>query len=450
MTTRTTQRLATSLLTFSLIALGVPACGDDVDDVTDAGDNESGSGGKGGSTAGGKGGSTSGGKGGSNTGGKGGGGSTEEDGGVAAEIDSKAANLRVALNLLLGEHLIFAAKATGAALGDRTSEFEAYGELLNKNGTDLGAAVKAAFDAAAETEFNRIWSAHNGFFVDYTTGVATDDTAKKDEAVKDLTETYVPEFRDFLNGATGLPKATLEELITDHVLQTKAIVDAQAGDNWADTYKAIKTGFDHMSMIADPLAAAIASKQSSKFPGDGATKAVDLRVALNHLLQEHLYIATFATAAALGNRTGEFTAAGDALNDNGTAIGAAIGDLYNQEAETQFNGIWSAHNGFFVDYTTGVATDDMAKKDEAVKDLTETYVPDFADFLNGATGLPKATLSDLIGEHVLQTKTVVDAQGADSPNWKDVAAADREAAQHMQMLADPLSAAIVEKVPGKF
>lgn len=449
MTIRTTQRLATSLLTFSLIALGVPACGDDVDDVTDAGANESGSGGKGGSTAGGKGGSTSGGKGGSNTGGKGGS-SSEEDAGVGAEIDSKAANLRVTLNLLLGEHLIFAAKATGAALGDRTAEYEAYGELLNKNGTDLGAAVKLAFDAAAETEFNRIWSAHNGFFVDYTTGVATDDSAKKDKAVKDLTETYVPEFRDFLNGATDLPKATLEKLITDHVLQTKAIVDAQAGDDWADTYKAIKTGFDHMSMIADPLAAAIASKQSSKFPGDGATKAVDFRVALNHLLQEHLYIATFATAAGLGSRTAELAAAGDALNDNGTAIGGAIGDLYNQEAETEFNRIWSAHNGFFVDYTTGVATDDTTKKDKAVKDLTETYVPEFAEFLNGATGLPEATLSDLIGEHVTQTKAVVDAQGADTPNWKDVAAKDREAAQHMQMLGDPLAAAIVEKVPGKF
>ena len=441
MMTRTTRCLAASLLSFGLFAMGLPACGDDVEgDAPDAGED---TGGRGGSSAGGKGGS-------GGAGGKGGSASTDEDAGVGAELDSKAADLRVALNLLLGEHLIFAAKATGAALGGRTSEYEAYGELLNKNGTDLGAAVRAAFNAEAETEFNRIWSAHNGYFVDYTTGVASDDAAKKDKAVKDLTETYVPEFRDFLNGATGLPKDTLEELITEHVLQTKAIVDAQAEEKWEDAYKAIKTAYDHMAMLADPLAAAIAEKQASKFPGDGETKAVDFRVALNRLLQEHLYVATFATAAGLGGRTDELSAAGDALNANGTAIGNAIGDLYNQEAETEFNRIWSAHNGYFVDYTTGVATDDSAKKDKAVKDLTETYVPEFADFLNDATGLPENTLSDLIEEHVVQTKAVVDAQGADSPDWGDVAEADRKAAQHMQMLGDPLATAIVGKVPGKF
>jgi len=409
MTTRSTRRLATSLLTVSLIALGVPACGDDAEgDVP------------------------------------------EKDAGVSAAIDSKAANLRVDLNLLLGEHLIFAAKATGAAVGGRTSEYEAYGALLNKNGTDLGAAVKAAFNADAETEFNRIWSAHNGFFVDYTTGVATDDEEKSAKAVKDLTETYVPDFAEFLNGATGLPMAALEKLITDHVLQTKAIVDAQAEEDWDATYKAIKTGFDHMAMMADPLAEAIADKQASKFPGDGETKAVDFRVALNRLLQEHLYVATFATGAALGGRTGELAEAGDALTANGLAIGSALGDLYNDDAETEFNRIWSAHNGFFVDYTTGVATDDSEKSEKAVTDLTETYVPDFAEFLNGATDVAEKTLSDLIGEHVLQTKAVVDAQGAEAPKWTDVAAADREAAQHMKMLGDPLSAAIVKKVPAKF
>ena len=40
-----------------------------------------------------------------------------------------------------------------------------------------------------------------------------------------------------------------------------------------------------------------------------------------------------------------------------------IGSVYGPEAEDAFNTLWSAHNGFFVDYTTGVATDDQAKKD---------------------------------------------------------------------------------------
>ena len=85
--------------------------------------------------------------------------------------------------------------------------------------------------------------------------------------------------------------------------------------------------------------------------------------------------------------------------------------LYGAAAKDQFNQIWSAHNGFFVDYTTGVATKDQAKMDKAVQDLTTVYLPQFTDFLAGATDLPKDALTALIKEHVLTTKAIVDAQG---------------------------------------
>jgi len=101
--------------------------------------------------------------------------------------DSPAADLRIKLDLALGEHIILASKATGAALGGRDEEFAAYGDLLNKNGTDLGDMIGAAFGPEAADAFNKIWSAHNGFFVDYTVGVAKKDQAMQDKAVKDLT-----------------------------------------------------------------------------------------------------------------------------------------------------------------------------------------------------------------------------------------------------------------------
>jgi hypothetical protein len=41
------------------------------------------------------------------------------------------------------------------------------------------------------------------------------------------------------------------------------------------------------------------------------------------------------------------------------------------------------------------------------------------------------------------TKAVVDAQGGDKP--ADAAKADRTAAQHMQMIGDPLAEAIAKK-----
>ena len=367
---------------------------------------------------------------------------------MAPMADSAAADLRVGLNVLLGEHVILASKATGAALGGRTDEFTAYGGLLNTNGTDLGEVIGAAYGADPKDQFNKIWSAHNGFFVDYTTGVATDDMAKQDKAVQDLTTVYVPQFSEFIAGATGLPMDAVTGLTTEHVVKVKAIVDAQAKGDWKAAYAAIRAAYAHMQMIGDALAPAIAGKFPEKFPGDASSKATDLRVTLNQVLQEHLYLASSATGAAIGGRSDEFAAAGDALNTNGTELGAAIGGLYGDEAKDTFNQIWSAHNGFFVDYTTGVATDDQAKMDKAVEDLTTVYIPQFAKFLAGATDIPEDALVPLITDHVLTTKAIVDAQGAE--DVEAAATADRTAAQHMAMLADPLAAAIVAKLPDKF
>ena len=366
----------------------------------------------------------------------------------AVMTDTAAADLRTKLDLALGEHIIFAAKATEAALGGRTDEFAAYGDLLNKNGTDIGAMIGSVYGADAADTFNKIWSAHNGFFVDYTTGVAKKDKAMQDKAVQDLTTIYVPQFADFISGATGLPRDAVVSLTTDHVLQTKAIVDDQAKADWTAAYADLRKAYAHMQMIGDAIAPAIAAKFPDKIAGDASNKGVDLRVALNQLLQEHLYLASFATDAALAGRNDEFAAAGTALNTNGTDLGAAIGSVYGNDAKDAFNKIWSAHNGFFVDYTTGVATKDQAKMDKAVQDLTTVYLPQFSDFLAGATGLPKDALTALIKEHVLTTKAIVDAQGA--KDFKSAAAADRTAGQHMEMIGDPLAKAIVAKLPDKF
>jgi hypothetical protein len=203
-----------------------------------------------------------------------------------------------------------------------------------------------------------------------------------------------------------------------------------------------------MQMIGDAIAPAIVAKFPAKLTGDPSSKGVDFRVALNQLLQEHLYLASFVTDAALGGRNDEFAAAGAALNTNGTDIGAAIGSVFGDSAKDQFNKIWSAHNGFFVDYTTGVAMKDKAKMDKAVQDLTAVYLPQFADFLAGATGLPNDALTALIKKHVLTTKAIVDAQGA--MDFNAAATADRTAGQHMEMIGDPLAKAIVAKVPDKF
>ena len=366
---------------------------------------------------------------------------------AARTTSSPAADLRTKLDVLLGEHIFLATKATGAALGSRTAEFQAYGALLATNGTDLGAMIGAAYGSDAQNTFNKIWSAHDGFFVDYTTAVAKGDAAAKAAAVANLTDNYIKPFSAFLASATGLPEGTISQLITTHVQQTAAIVDAQAAKDWKTAYAGIRQAYAHMFMIGDALAPAIAQK-TGKFTGTLSGKAIDLRVGLDNLLQEHLYLATDATGAALGGRNDEFAAAANALNTNGTDLGSAIGGLFGSDAQNRFNQIWSAHNGFFVDYTKAVASKDNAAKTTAVNNLTQQYTPQFAQFLAAPTGISLSTLTQVITMHVTTTAAVVDAQAG--PTYPDAGDKDRMAAMHMSAIGDALAAGIVATNPRLF
>ena len=73
----------------------------------------------------------------------------------------------------------------------------------------------------------------------------------------------------------------------------------------------------------------------------------------------------------------------------------------------------------------------------------------FAAFLSGANpNLPKSAVADLVKSHILTLKDVIDAQAAGDQARSFTAL--RNAASHMQMIADPLADAIVKQFPGKF
>jgi hypothetical protein len=183
-------------------------------------------------------------------------------------------------------------------------------------------------------------------------------------------------------------------------------------------------------------------------PAAAQTSGSDLRTVLNTNLAEHVFLAAAATDAALGSRSAEFTEAAGALDRNSVALSKAIGSVYGARAETAFLALWRKHIGFFVDYTTGVAKKDTGMEDKAVKDLLG-YAEDFGAFLASANpNLPKDVVAGLVRDHVVGLKAVVDAQG--KGDWATAYAKLRDAAGHMQMIADPLAAAIGKQFPEKY
>jgi hypothetical protein len=361
---------------------------------------------------------------------------------------TKAADLRATLDYLLGEHLLLAASATGAALGGRDPQFKAAAAALDANSVDIAKAIGSVYGEGAQDAFLPLWRRHIGFVVDYTVGVATKDKAKQDKAVTDLVQ-YTQDFGAFLASANpNLPKEAVADLVKSHVLTLKDVIDAQAAGDQSKAFAATRAAYGHMTMIADPLAGAIVKQFPDRFPGSTTSAAAGLRSTLTMAFQEHTYLAARATGAALGARDPEFKAAAAALDANGIDIAKAIGSVYGQGAQDAFLPLWRRHIGFVVDYTVGVATKDQAKQQKAVQDLVG-YSQDFGAFLASANpNLPKDVVAGLVKDHILTLKPVIDAQAAgDQPAVYTML---RSATGHMRMIADPLAEAIVKQFPQKF
>lgn len=179
--------------------------------------------------------------------------------------DTKAADLRSALDQLLGEHVQLAADATNAALNGRDGEFKAAAAALDANSVDISNAIGSIYGKDAGEAFLGLWRSHIGMVVDYTVGMASKDKAKQDKAVGELMQ-YTKDFGAFLNSANpNLPQDAVADLVKHHAVTLKAVIDAQAAGDQEKAYTALRTAYGHMAMIAEALAQGIVKQFPKKF-----------------------------------------------------------------------------------------------------------------------------------------------------------------------------------------
>jgi hypothetical protein len=213
-------------------------------------------------------------------------------------------------------------------------------------------------------------------------------------------------------------------------------------------FTALRAGAAQMGTLASTLAAAIAKKNPERIGGDPSSKAAELLTGLNAGLREHVFLASAATGAALGERSDEFAGAKAALDANSDAVTSVIAGVYGADAGTQFAPLWKKHIDFLVDYTTAVATKDQTEADKAMGDLLG-YTEDFGAFISAASPkLTKDAVAELVKTHVFTLKDVIDAQAA--KNFVKADATERTAADHMAMMATALATTVVAQFPDKF
>ncbi len=363
----------------------------------------------------------------------------------ASPISSPGVDLRVTLDRLLAEHAALALVALNKTIAGE-ADAGATVSALGANTDDLSAAIGSVYGDDAAEAFKTQWEAHIGMFVEYATGVAKKDNALKAKAKKDLSG-YQASFAKFLNEAAGLDSQAAAGALGMHVSQLTKSMDQFGAGQYDASYATAREAYAHMFGTGDALAAAISRQKPDEFGmGDVSQAAADTRVLVDQQLGEHAFLATVALTKTMSGAK-DAGAAVKALDGNSNDLAATIGSVYGPDAEEAFDAQWKAHIGMFVDYATGLATDDDELKQKGATDL-EGYSESFGKFLATATDGDAEAFQSGLDEHVAQLTGALDA--ADEGDAEQAWMLEREAYAHMFMTGDALVTAIVTQNPDKF
>jgi hypothetical protein len=357
--------------------------------------------------------------------------------------ESKAADFRIRLDLLLGEHVFIIAKQSSAPA--RQAEYTSYLRLLTTNSTDLTDLVRSAMGDTVAGQFEQIWNAQNDYLVSYTIGLVTHNKAKADAAQSGLSGTFVPQFSQFLTEVTQGPPDVITPLVSQHMLETKGMLDDQQAKNYPRLYADLRTSYANAARVGDAIAPRIAGRFPDKFPGNVSGPAVDLRATLNIVFQEHVYLTTMRTSAVIGRRPAEQAAAAAALVANSTTLDAQLTAAFGSSTALGFDHAWAAGDAAMIAYASAATA---ASKQQALAQLTDASVTQLAGWLADTTNVAADASRSVLESEVEAVTTVIDDQRARS--WSRLAADDRSAEASSEVVADLITAATIAKVPARF
>ena len=181
---------------------------------------------------------------------------------------ASAADLRVTLGRLLGEHAVLAMLATQKGYAG-SPDFGAIAQALDANSVELADAIGSVYGPEAAAQFldgKNLWRDHIRFFVEYTTALAKGDEAGQKAAVGKL-QGYVEAFSVFLSDATGLPLETVRENTKEHVRQLKGQLDAYAAGDYDEAYRLAREAYAHMWDVGTAIAGAVVAQSPADYAG---------------------------------------------------------------------------------------------------------------------------------------------------------------------------------------
>nr|WP_307721005.1 copper amine oxidase N-terminal domain-containing protein [Paenibacillus illinoisensis] len=199
------------------------------------------------------------------------------------KADTKAADLRSALNHLASEHFALSALQMQEEYDGRTAASNALVTAEAGNTADFKAAIASIYGNDGANAFEKIWvTNHVNAQSDYVKAVKNNDAAAR-AAVEKRIDGFTTEFAAFLDSATAgnLPKAAGQEALTTHEEQVQKVLDQYAAGNYDASYTTNREGFKVMFGVGQALGNAIVTQNNDKFqepmtPAPTPTPAPDM------------------------------------------------------------------------------------------------------------------------------------------------------------------------------
>jgi hypothetical protein len=299
-----------------------------------------------------------------------------------ARAPQAPADAALQLEALLGQHAILAADLMRGRLRNDEDFAQAANVAVGRNTDELAALVGTLAGEQQAERFRVLWADHVTALFNYSRGLATQDTAVRDEARAAL-NAFTTDAADFFAAASRgrLDREAARTALSTHDDHLTQQADAYAAGDYPGANARYREAYRNSFELGNTLAGTLV-------PADKAaelqTPAWQLRSELTRLLGEHVGLALGALRAG-ATSSPDFPAAVEALNGNTTDVTAAVGSLFGDPAASQFMTLWADH----LDLLGTYAADVGAKKEnrrEAVRDDLRDWQLRFATFIDTATG----------------------------------------------------------------
>ncbi len=343
------------------------------------------------------------------------------------------ADVRVALDRLLQEQIFLVALGMDAASNARLDELLGVSSALDQNSIVLAEVLWAVKGQPAAESFLGAWRGQNADLIQYAQGQTSSSSIDLGRRGSAIAEQLT--LGDF-------SAALVEDLLRARNQAQLGLADATLSHNPVEVNRRVRQVATGSDDIGRPLAAAIAAQAPNLAPVSTVGPDVDVRLQLNRLLVEHIYLTGAAVEAATDGRGLDAQARVDAASASADELGQQLTDVWGVQVGNGLADRLRAETGALVALASG------RNRSQVAADL-DRLRGEIDGLLSGANPLlPKGMLS-------LQLRPIDQSVlgASDAFAARDFATAYallREAARQTQKPADALALSIVDRFPGRY